>query len=81
MAFCTCLREKPISSRGAATGREGGEGDLILEIRVIGGGADWGVLDAEDDVACPGLCGVEVSEKLFIKNEETESDEGGIDGG
>jgi len=54
MAFWTCLRENPISRRGAATGREGGEGDLILYLD-MGGGADCGVLDAEEDVACPGL--------------------------
>jgi hypothetical protein len=80
IAFWTCFKEKPISNNGAATGKDGGDGDLILYFD-SGGGADWGVLEAEEEVAWPGLCGVEVSEKLFIRNEDTDRDDGGIDGG
>lgn len=76
MAFWTCLRENPISIRGAAMGGGGGEG---VRMRwTLKSGADWGVglldSDGEDN------CGEENSEKLQRAAAAKGKDEGGTSG-
>jgi len=74
MAFWTCLRENPISIRGAAIGGGGGEG--VRKRWTLKSGADWGVglLDSDGE----GNCGEENSEKLQGTAAAKGKDKGGF---